>query len=84
MTIKQYINKFFEDNVEFDEDHCLSIERDFWRACDKLEEDMGNGIQWCFEWYYDQPSLTKEREEFVKKSVKNYITKTLLPIYTNR
>lgn len=82
MTIKQFINKYFEDNVEFDEDTGLFYEQDFWRTWDKLEEDMDKGIQWCFEWYEEQPTLTKAREEFIKKAVKNYIDKNLLPVYT--
>lgn len=84
MTIKQYIRKYFEEKVDFDEDTGLFFEQDFWRAWDELRLNMDMGIQWCFEWYYDQPPLTKEREAFIKKAVDNYINNNLKNICTNR
>lgn len=83
MPIKEYINKYFEENVEFDYDTETYNATDFWNAWDDISNGMDNGVQWYFEWYYDQPAISTKREEFIKEAVENYIRNNLKSKYTN-
>lgn len=84
MTIKEFINHFFEDKVGYDEDRWLFYEQDFWYAWDKLDNELDEGgAQWCFEWYEESPQISKVRENFIKNAVDNYIKKHLYSKYTN-
>lgn len=85
MTIKQFIDKYFEYHVGFDDDVMLFVEEDFWQAWEKLRTDMENhGPQWAFEWYEDEPELSATRVKLIEKAVDNYITNKHMPRYTNR
>ena len=83
-SIKQQINDWFEDRVDYDADKFLYNDEDFWQAWQELETDIDNGgIQWCFEWHMDMPELTEKRSEFIKKAINNYIFKHLRDKYVN-
>ena len=82
--IKDFINRWFENQVRYDEVLEVYNDQDFWNAWDKLDKDMDTGgVQWCFEWYMDSPSLTDAREKYVKSAVDNYIRTKVKPIYVN-
>lgn len=84
MTIKEFINQFFAEKVEYNEDSGLFYETDFWYAWDKLDNELDEGgAQWCFEWYEESPQISKARENFIKNAVTNYIKKYLYLKYTN-
>ena len=84
MTLKQIINKWFEDKVIRDDEYSLYHEQDFWGAWDEFDDLADSmGVQW-FEWYDDQPTISDLREKFVKQAIDNYIKKALMPIYTNK
>ena len=82
--IKDFINRWFENQVRYDEVLEVYNDQDFWNAWDKLDKDMDTGgVQWCFEWYMDSPSLTETREKYIKSAVYNYIRNKIKPMYVN-
>ena len=82
--IKDFINKWFEDRVAYDEEQEVYNNKDFWTAWDELEKDIDlGGIQWCFEWYMESPSLTETREKYIKSAIYNYIKFKIKPMYVN-
>ena len=85
MTIKQYLDKYFEDYVELNKDTLVYSEQSFWDAWDKLEQDIDlGGLQWALEWRLDEAPLSAQREQFILNSIEKYIKNTLKPIYTNQ
>ena len=82
--LKEFINKWFDDKVRYAEDLGVYYDQDFWNAWDELEKDIDlGGIQWCFEWYMESPSLTDAREKYIKSAVDNYIRTKVKPMYIN-
>ena len=85
MTIKQFLDKYFEDYVEYNQDKFIYVEQGFWNSWDKLEQDIDlGGIQWALEWYLDAPALSNARETFIKNAISKYIKNNLKPVYTNQ
>lgn len=85
MTIKQYLDKYFEDYVELNGDTLVYSEQSFWDAWDKLEQDIAlGGIQWALEWRLDEAPLSAQRKQFILNGIEKYIKNTLKPIYTNQ
>ena len=90
MTIKQYLDKYFEDYVSGDYTNSSNPvyvynEQSFWDAWNKLEQDIDlGGLQWALEWRLDEPALSAQRKQFVLNSIEKYIKNNLKPIYTNR
>lgn len=81
-TLKQFINDWFEDQVSYDDVREIYDDRDFWSAWDKLQADIDlGGIQWCFEWYMEEPELTPEREQLIKGAIDHYIRNHIRPRY---
>lgn len=84
MTIKEYIKKYFEDHVQWNDKYNMWDDRDFWQAWDELDIDAEKGgVQWCYEWYQDEPPLTQAREKFILSAIDNYIKRNIKPIYVN-
>lgn len=83
MTIKQFLDKYFEDSVPYDDERGVYIDQSFWDAWDKIEQDIDRGgIQWALEWY-DDAYLTEDREKYICKAIYKYIQTKIKPIYIN-
>lgn len=83
MTIKQYIDKYFDEHVSFDDYSEAYKAEDFWEYWDKLESKLKSGAQLCFDWYIESPAISEKREKFIKEAVNRYIENNLKKAYTN-
>lgn len=84
MTLKQWIDLYFEEHVIYDDEKMLFYEQDFWDAWDKLCLDIDlNGVQWACEWHEDAPEITPQRKEYIVNAIEKYVMRNLKPGYTN-
>lgn len=80
MTIKQYLDKYFEDHVEYNQELDVYSEKDFYDCWDQIQEWMDKGVQWCFD-LEDRPTFTEARNKYIDTAVNNYIKNIVKPIY---
>lgn len=73
MTLKQKIEKMFNETLYHDEKELYSS-HDFYNLWSRISDGIDTGgVQWYFEWYDEEPELSKTRASFINTAIDNFI-----------